>query len=447
MFDILVDQQVLTISDLNRSVKNLLESHFGIVWVEGEVSNLAKPQSGHIYFTLKDQFAQIRCAMFKGRTLILPFELENGMHILAKAKISLYEGRGDYQLIIEQIEDRGEGLLRRRFEMLKKKLAEEGLFDYSQKKKLSPFPKQIGVITSPTGAAIRDVLSVLKRRFATIPVLIYPTSVQGEKASSQIAAAIKLANLREECDVLLVCRGGGSLEDLFAFNEEIVARAIFESKIPIVAGIGHEIDFTIADFVADQRAATPSAAAELLSPNKKEFARCIIDFYNRIVQGCLSELRHNKMLLANHQSKLLHPSHLLQQHSQTIDMNHQALIKIMELKLHQEKRKVQLLTVKLNHLSPLQTLKENRIQLQLKTKLLNHLIVKKLHQVKQDFGSMARTLNTVSPLNTLDRGYSITTKNSHVVDDIQQVDLGDKLKIILKNGLLDCLIQEKTFKK
>jgi exodeoxyribonuclease VII large subunit len=446
MFDILVDQQVLTISDLNRSVKNLLESHFGIVWVEGEVSNLAKPQSGHIYFSLKDQFAQIRCAMFKGRTLILPFELENGMHILAKAKISLYEGRGDYQLIIEQIEDRGEGLLRRRFEMLKKKLAEEGLFDYSQKKKLPPFPKQIGVITSPTGAAIRDVLSVLKRRFATIPVLIYPTAVQGEKASSQIAAAIKLANLREECDVLLVCRGGGSLEDLFAFNEEIVARAIFESKIPIVAGIGHEIDFTIADFVADQRAATPSAAAELLSPNKKEFARRIIDFYNRIVQGCLSELRHNKMLLANHQSKLLHPSHLLQQHSQTIDMNHQALIKIMELKLHQEKRKVQLLTVKLNHLSPLQTLKENRIQLQLKTKLLNHLMVKKLHQVKQDFGGMARTLNTVSPLNTLDRGYSITTKNSHVVDDIQQVDLGDKLKIILKNGFLDCLIQEKTSK-
>lgn len=391
------EKKVYTVSYLNRCAKQLLETHFSMVWVEGEISNLSRPSSGHLYFTLKDESAQVRCALFRARNSLLSCDVKDGMHILASAKISLYEGRGDFQLIIEHLEERGEGLLRRKFEMLKNKLAQEGLFDLSRKKPLPLLPKKIGVITSSTGAAIRDVLSILKRRCANIPVIIYPTLVQGEHAPLKVAQAIELANTRNECDVLIICRGGGSLEDLFAFNEEIVARAIYKSIIPTVSAIGHEIDYTIADFVADQRAATPSAAAELLSPNKKEYLQQLQYYINRLCHLITNECRHFSQILQNYQTRLIHPGQKLQNYAQTLDLIEQNLIK---------------------------------------------LILQKIHYSKQDLTHLGRTLQTVSPLNTLERGYSITTKDNHVVSDITQVNISDPIKVEVKNGFLFCVVDK-----
>src|SRR3990167_11367189 len=257
--------EVYTVSRLNNEVKFILEDRFPWVWVEGEISNFAAPHSGHWYFSLKDNTAQVRCAMFRGQQRKLIFTPKDGMHVLINARVSLYENRGEFQLIAESMEERGEGKLRRAFEMLKKKLETAGLFDPLHKKKLPSFPKQIGIITSETGAAIADILTILKRRFPSIPIIVYPTLVQGTLAAPSIVKALKTANRRNECDVIILARGGGSLEDLWAFNEEIVAYAIFESDIPIISGVGHEIDFTIADFVADVRAPTPSAAAEMIT--------------------------------------------------------------------------------------------------------------------------------------------------------------------------------------
>ena len=265
-----IDREVYTVSQLNQAAKNLLEGSFPLIWISGEISNLSQPSSGHMYLTLKDEAAQVRCAMFRFRNSLLSFAPKNGMQVLARAKVSLYEGRGEFQLIIEHMEEAGDGLLRRKFDELKHRLAALGLFNHEHKKPLPALPQCIGVVTSATGAAIRDIISVLKRRMPAIPIMIYPAAVQGSEAAGQIVKAINLANQRQECDVLIVGRGSGSLEDLWPFNEEIVAHAIFNSEIPIISAVGHEIDYTIADFVADVRAATPSAAAELISPHQQE---------------------------------------------------------------------------------------------------------------------------------------------------------------------------------
>ena len=265
------DRLIFSVSELNRTVSQLFETQFPLLWVEGEISNFARPASGHWYLTLKDRQAQVRCAMFRNSNLRVNFTPANGSQVLVRCRVSLFEGRGDYQLIVEHMEEAGFGALQRQFDELKQKLANEGLFSPQQKKPLPTSINHIGIVTSPTGAAINDILSVLQRRFPSIKVTIFPTAVQGEQAAAQIVQAIANANrytLNDRtCDALIVGRGGGSLEDLWPFNEEIVARAIAASTIPIVSAVGHEIDFTIADFVADLRAATPSAAAELLSPD------------------------------------------------------------------------------------------------------------------------------------------------------------------------------------
>jgi exodeoxyribonuclease VII large subunit len=264
-------RQVLSVSALNREARLLIEGSFGLVWVEGEVSNLSRPSSGHLYWSLKDAQAQVRCAMFRLSNRELGFELANGQQILVRARASLYEARGEYQLIVEYAEEAGEGLLRRRFEELKRRLAAEGLFEPARKIKPPKLPRRIGVVTSPSGAALRDVLIALRRRFPATAVLIYPTSVQGAGAADEICRTLKLADRRADCDVLILTRGGGSLEDLWAFNEEKVARAIAALDLPIIVGVGHEIDFTIADFAADLRAPTPSQAAELAVPDQNEW--------------------------------------------------------------------------------------------------------------------------------------------------------------------------------
>ena len=265
-------QKIFSVGELNESVHRLISGQLKDIFVKGEISNLAQPASGHIYFSLKEKNAQVRCALFKNRTLQTKMSLENGLEIIIHGTPSIYTVRGDYQIIVDYLETAGEGLLRRRFEELKQKLRKEGLFESSSKKTIPKWPKAIGIITSPTGAAIRDVLSVINRRCPSIPVIIYPCQVQGENASATIIDAIQTANRRNECDSLILTRGGGSLEDLWAFNEESTARAIADSRIPILSAVGHETDFTISDMVADIRAATPSAGAELASPDRAQAA-------------------------------------------------------------------------------------------------------------------------------------------------------------------------------
>lgn len=272
----------ITVSQLNRQAKTLLEQGLARLWVEGEISNIARPASGHVYFTLKDKSAQIRAAFFRQRQRGPTISLKDGDQVLVYGRVSLYEARGDYQLIVEQIEPAGEGALKRQFEVLKKKLAAEGLFDEDRKQELPELPTRIGVITSPTGAAIRDIVSILGRRFPSIPLVIYPSAVQGDAAPQELITALATAIRRAECDVLILARGGGSLEDLWAFNDEQLARAIAESPIPIVSAVGHEVDFTIADFVADLRAPTPSGAAELVVPDREDWLRVVKSLAMRI---------------------------------------------------------------------------------------------------------------------------------------------------------------------
>ncbi len=447
MQEIINQREILTVSQLNRSVKKTLESHYQTVWIEGEVSNIMRPQSGHLYFTLKDAQAQVRCALFRLRNIAIPFELDNGMHILAFAKISLYEGRGDYQLIIEHIEEQGEGLLRKRFELLKQKLAQEGLFELASKIKVPTFPHKIGVITSPTGAAIRDVLSVLKRRFASIPVIIYPTLVQGDQAAKNIAHAISQANNRAECDVLIICRGGGSLEDLWPFNEEIVARAIFASRIPTISGVGHEIDFTITDFVVDQRAPTPSAAAELISPDRQEYTQRLLYFSQRLTHLIATDLHHRKINLLTIKKQLSRPDSLLVQYIQSVDILERSILRAIYRKFEQNKSKLELVGIKLKHLNPVRSLVENKKTIDEYLKVIAQLINQKIQDAKFRLLTSSRMLQAISPLNTLDRGYSITTKNSHIIDDALSIQLGDRIKIELRTGYLHCDVVEIDLKE
>ncbi len=326
-------QRVYSVGELARELKQLLETSYPDVWVEGEISNLAAPRSGHLYFSLKDADAVLRCALFRNRRDRALCEPVDGMRVLARGRISLYEGRGDCQLIVHYLEDAGEGALRRAFEQLKRQLDREGLFDPAHKQPLPAMARRVGVITSPSGAAIRDILSTLRRRFASLPVLVYPVPVQGDAAAEAIAATIRFASDRRDCDVLILARGGGSLEDLQAFNDERVARALFASAVPIVTGIGHEIDFTIADFVADRRAATPTAAAELVSPDGAELERLLSGHRRRLRR--LSEERLNR--LGQHvdhlQRRLVHPRQRLGEYARRLAALRREQVLIVQARL------------------------------------------------------------------------------------------------------------------
>lgn len=348
----------ITVSQLNRQVKTLLEQGIARLWIEGEISNIAKPASGHLYFTLKDKNAQIRAAFFRQRQRGPTIGLKNGDQVLVYGLVSLYEPRGDYQLIVEQVEPEGEGALKRQFEVLKKMLAAEGLFDEDRKKPLPDLPRRIGVITSPSGAAIRDILSVLGRRFPSIPVIIYPAAVQGEAAPAELAAALRLAVDRNECDVLIIGRGGGSLEDLWAFNDEGLARAIATSTIPIVSAVGHEVDFTIADFVADVRAATPSGAAELVVPDRSDWLRTVNSFAARIArlgQRALEDRAQTLDWLARRLAQGS-PGAMLQRSAARLDNLRQRLRSGATVALTQNSHRLELAMRGLNAVSPLATL-------------------------------------------------------------------------------------------
>lgn len=312
--------EIYTVTRLNREARAVLESGFpAAVQVRGEISNLVRAGSGHLYFSLKDQDSQVRCAMFRGANRRLQFNPENGMEAVARAAVGLYEGRGEFQLVVERLEPAGVGALQQAFEQLKKKLREEGLFEDERKQALPAFPRAIGVITSPAGAALRDVLRVLERRYPAARVVIYPTAVQGADAARQVAAALDAADRRRECDVLIIARGGGSLEDLWSFNEEAVARAIHRCTLPVVSGVGHETDFTIADFVADLRAATPSAAAELASPSAEELAGQLRSLEQKLRSRMDGLLNAQRQYAAQLHKRLSAPTHLLQNLAQRAD--------------------------------------------------------------------------------------------------------------------------------
>ncbi|MFM2322714.1 MAG: exodeoxyribonuclease large subunit [Pseudomonadota bacterium] len=394
------EELIYSVSELNQMVQDLLEDAFLPIWIEGEISNFASPNSGHWYFSLKDSNAQVRCALFNGRQRYKGNQLKNGMQILVRAKISLYPVRGEFQLIIDQFEPAGEGALRKAFEKLKSKLAAEGLFEAAHKKPLPKFPRTIGVISSETGAALRDICVVLKKRFPAIAVIIYPCLVQGKNAPAQIVQQIQVANQRQECDVLILARGGGSLEDLWSFNEESVARTIFKSKLPLISAIGHETDFTIADFVADCRAATPSMAAQLASPDSNEYQQYLNKTYQRLIKIIAYLLNAQQKTLENLSKRLRHPKQRLQDSTQRCD----------EL--------------------------TQRLNVSIKNQL-------QIHQ--QKLLALSRTLHAISPLASLARGYAIVTdaQSKKILRNSNDIKFGQEIIAKLAKGELLCEVKVK----
>ncbi|MCU7856448.1 MAG: exodeoxyribonuclease VII large subunit, partial [Candidatus Thiodiazotropha sp. (ex Lucinoma borealis)] len=406
-------KDIYSVSRLVRETRSILEGSFPLIWVSGEISNLAQPASGHIYFSLKDEIAQVRCAMFRMKRQRLRFRPENGQQVMLRAKVSLYEARGEFQLIAEHMEPAGEGALRLAFEQLKQKLAAEGLFDADRKKPLPAIPQQLGIITSPSGAAIRDLLTVLGRRFPALPVIIYPVQVQGESAAQQITQMLQIANQRNECDLLILSRGGGSLEDLQAFNDEGLARQIHDSQIPVVTGIGHEIDFTIADFVADQRAPTPSAAAELVSPDQTVWLKQLQQLQQRLTIRQSQHLHRLREKLGTLKSRLLrqHPNQRLQQRAQRFDELTQRLKQAQHVYLLTRQHKLEKLTSRLNRLSPQQRVENQQQTFRQYNERLQRAIQQRLKDEQTKLSQLARDLHNLSPLNTLGRGYAIVSQD------------------------------------
>lgn len=439
-------QHIYTVSQLNSEVRQLLEGSFPLLWVEGEISNFASPSSGHWYFTLKDEQAQVRCAMFRNRNQLARFRPANGIQVQIRARVGLYEGRGEFQLIAEHMQESGDGALQRAFEVLKQKLSTEGLFDPIHKKPLPTMPRSIGLITSPTGAAIKDVLSVLQKRFPAIHIIVYPVRVQGEQAANEMVTMLELADARKECDVLLLTRGGGSQEDLNAFNQEALARAIFACELPVIAAVGHEIDFTIADFVADYRAPTPSAAAEHISPDQKEWLSSLNAQLQALTQQMQYDLLHRQQDLSHLQKRLqqLHPGNRLKQWMLRIDDLELRYQRRMAQQLDQRRLRLNGLIARLKQQSPVHKINQLQYLSQQMTMRLHRAIDTKLNHARLSFTTLTRTLDTVSPLATLERGYSILLDDQqHVVSEAKQVKQGDRVHARLAKGSLKLTVTDK----
>lgn len=432
------ERNVFTVSGLNRAVRLLLEHGLPVVWLEGELSNFSAPASGHWYFSLKDREAQIRCAMFRMKNQGLEFTPKAGQHLLVRGRVTMYEARGDYQLIVEHMEEAGVGALKREFERLKAKLAAEGLFAVERKRELPRFPRRIGVITSPTGAAIRDVLHILARRFPPAGVIVYPTDVQGAVAVPRIIRALGAANARAECDVLIVARGGGSIEDLWAFNDEGVARAIHASTIPVVSGIGHEIDFTIADFVADARAPTPSGAAELVVPDRAACLDVLSRTADRLLVAMRREIRTitTRFDAAASRLKLMHPGTRLLQREQRLDDLEQRLTGAMRTALHHNRSRVSDAMSSLLQHSPERRVGDMCLKYETLSARLRHAWDHRLARAEHRLTLAVRMLNTVSPLATLDRGFAIVTRRADgaLVTDAGSLQAGDEIQARVAKG-------------
>ena len=436
----------ISVSELNRRARTLLERGIARLWVEGEVSNLARPASGHVYFSLKDESAQIRCAWFRQRQRGRARDLANGDQMLALGRVSLYEPRGDYQLIVEDIEPAGEGELRRRFERLKKKLDAEGLFDAALKRPLPTLPRCIGVVTSPSGAAVRDIITVLRRRFPAVRVVIYPSAVQGALAVPELTAALQTAAARDECDVLIVGRGGGSLEDLWAFNEEAVARAIRNSPIPVISAVGHEVDVTIADLVADYRAPTPSGAAEVAVPDGLEWQHKVSQSLKRLT-GVMRRLIEDKYQAFDWLGRRLaagSPARKLEHQAERLSAIRRSLHSAMRHNLTARGRAIDASHARLLRCSPLQTVERltyRSVELRRRLRVAGG---NTLARVQNRLQLAIRGLDSVSPLATLERGYAIVTdrKSGLLITDAAKVAAGADIEARLASGRLVATVSQ-----
>jgi exodeoxyribonuclease VII large subunit len=424
----------LSISQLNLDAQGLLESSFPLIWLQGELSNLSRPASGHWYFSLKDTRAQINGAMFRNRNRLLDFAPQNGQQVLVRAKITLYVPRGNFQIVVEHMEPAGQGALKAQFDALKAQLQSEGLFAQDRKQALPAWPSQIGVITSPSGAAIRDILQVLQRRCPSIPVVIYPAAVQGADAPAQLRQALGLAVTRNECDVLIIGRGGGSLEDLWAFNDEALTRAVAECPIPIVSAVGHEVDTGLTDFAADLRAPTPSAAAELVSPDLSVVSQRLAGLHRRLRWVMAQQLRTPQERLRHLSQRLRSPRQHLEQSSQRLDELHNRLQRQMQHRLTLLQGRLQPSQQRLARLSPERLLLDRQQQLAALNKRLPQPIQRQIQQQQVQLAGLSKRLQTASPLETLARGYSITFKGDDAVRSVSQLQPGDTLTTRLVDG-------------
>jgi exodeoxyribonuclease VII large subunit len=435
----------ITVSELNRQVRSLLENSFMTLRVVGEISNFARPSSGHWYFTLKDGKAQVRCAMFRNRNLQVRFRPREGDQVVVQARVSLYEGRGDFQLICEQMQESGLGQLQLAYEALKQKLADEGLFATSRKRPIPAPVRHVGIITSPSGAAIHDILTVLQRRCPGLPVALYPVAVQGSEAAGQIVRAIELANRDQRCDLLIVGRGGGSLEDLWPFNEEAVARAIAASRIPIVSAVGHEVDVAISDLVADLRAPTPSAAAELISPDQQVQLQHLANLRQRLQRQMALQLQRGRERLDHLRLRLRHPSDRLREQSQRLDQLEQRLQRALQRQLQSHRRRLDTLQQRLRQVSPARLLEHKGERLHpLRLRLhaaISHLLERRQLQLQ----GLGRELHSVSPLATLERGYAIIqSSDGTAITASTQVAPGEQVTARLHRGRLLCRIEQSS---
>ena len=393
----LPSRQIFSVSQLTQEIKNILENNFYYVWVEGEISNTRSPISGHIYFTLKDEGAQVKAVIFRGQSRGIKFKLTDGIHVICRGMVSVYKERGEYQLILDRIEPKGVGAQQLALQQLKEKLAKEGFFDAARKKPIPMLPEKVGIITSPTGAAIRDILKVFERRFLDIGVLIYPVRVQGMESAQEISTGIEELNHLGGLDIIIIARGGGSQEDLWAFNEEVVARAIYNSKAPVVSAVGHEIDYTIADMVADLRAPTPSAAAEMVIRSKEEFKERLSAVNFQLVSGIKNMISDKRIILHRLERGLVDPS---------------------------------------------RRLKEIRLRLGDITDRLGIAMTHFIEIIKKDYNNLIDRLNILSPLNILGRGYSITRRipSMAILHDSKDIEEGDDVNVILGKGEIFCKV-------
>ncbi|SDG88249.1 Exodeoxyribonuclease VII large subunit [Pseudomonas benzenivorans] len=437
-----LDREVLSVSQLNNRARLLLEDVFASVWVEGEISNLAKPASGHVYFTLKDSQAQVRCALFRQNAARVRQALRDGLAVKVRGKVSLFEGRGDYQLIVDALEPAGDGALRLAFEALKEKLAGEGLFAAARKAALPAHPRRIGIVSSPSGAVIRDIISVFRRRAPQVALTLIPTAVQGREASGQIVRALQLAD-RQGFDALILARGGGSLEDLWCFNEEAVARAIDACITPVVSAVGHETDVSISDFVADVRAPTPSAAAELLAPDADDLVQRLHGLQRRLLLYIRGRLAREQMRLDGLRRRLRHPGERLRQQAQRLDDLEMRLQRAFERQLNSRRERLAQLQTRLAGQHPGRNLQLLRQRLGSLAERLPRVMREGLKQRGLQLQSQVQTLQAVSPLATLGRGYSILLdERGQAVRRAADTRIGQRLSARLGEGELDLRVED-----
>lgn len=437
-------QHILTVSELTQEIKDLLEEKFPDIWVEGEVSNLRIPPSGHIYFTLKDEVSQIRAVFFRMKARVLRFTIEDGLQVICRGRVSLYEKRGEYQLILETVEPKGIGALQLAFLQLKERLEKEGLFDPTHKKPIPMIPQKIGIITSPTGSVIHDMLHILERRFENLHILLYPVRVQGEGASTEITEAIRYFNRLTDVNVIIVGRGGGSLEDLWAFNEENVARAIYHSKIPVISAIGHETDYTIADFVADLRAPTPSAAAELVVRDKKEVENILSYMRGRLENQMFQILQGYRTNLSYMRKVFKEPERKIEDYFLRLDDLVNRVRVLTSWIFRRENDKYLHLNESLLLRNPTQRIVSIKRLIEEAKKRLGQNARYSIGIQRQRVRELLGKLNSLSPLSILQRGYSITRKIStlQILRDTADVKEGEKVEVTLYQGALVCGIEK-----